>query len=349
MQIRILRVIYLAAMAAGLASAQATAPAKPAAADPAKVPANWQPPKTPWGHPDLQGTWTSDDLQGVPVERPKQYGTRRYLTEQELAEREGSVDRQKSAIQTGERPKEGFWARVQSLGKVEAEAVPPNFVEYARRASTLTSLVSDPPDGRIPPLTEQARARATRAPSYTNTRPQSYLDMTIYDRCITRGVTNGFFPAIYGNGSQFIQTPDTVAIRYEMIHETRLIPLDNRPRNSAKMRSYMGEPRGHWEGNTLVVETKNFIGGKLAISGPPYSEDLVLTERFTRTAPNVMEYSVTVNDPQTYTAPWTASFPLTMEPGYEIFEYACHEGNYSMRNRLSAARAEEAKEAAAKK
>lgn len=328
MRIRFFTVLCLVS-AAGMAQAQT------------KAPANWQPPKTAWGAPDLQGTYTSDDLQGVPVERPKEFGTRRFLTEQELAERAASVDRQKSAINTGERPKEGFWARVQGLGKVEAEAVPPNFVEYARRASALTSLVSDPPDGRIPAVTAEAKAR--RAPNYTNTRPQSYFDMTIYDRCITRGVTAGFFPAIYGNGSQFIQTPDLVAIRYEMIHETRLIPLDNRPRT--KIRSYMGEPRGHWEGNTLVVETTNFIGGKLSISGPPYSEDLVLTERFTRVAPNVLEYSVTVNDPKTYSAPWTATFPLTSEPGYEIFEYACHEGNYSMRNRLSAARAEEAKEA----
>ena len=305
--------------------------------------ATWQPPKTPWGHPDLQGTYTSDDLQGVPVERPQQYGTRRFLTEQEIADRAASVDRQKSAIDTGERPKEGFWARVQGLGRVEAEAVPPNFVEYARRASTLTSLVSDPPDGRIPAITEAAKQRSRGGPSYTNNRPQSYLDMTIYDRCITRGVTNGFFPAIYGNGSEFVQSPDWVAIRYEMIHETRLIPLDNRPRTTIK--TWMGEPRGHFEGNTLVVETKNFIGGKLSISGPPYSEDLVLTERFTKVAPDVMEYSVTVNDPQTYTAPWTATFPITQEPGYEVLEYACHEGNYSMRNRLSAARAEEAKEA----
>jgi hypothetical protein len=330
MRIRFLSIICLVSTAA---SAQT------------KTPANWQPPKTAWGAPDISGTYTSDDLQGVPVERPKEYGTRRFLTEQELAERAASVDRQKSAINTGERPKEGFWARVQGLGKVEAEAVPPNFVEYARRASALTSLVSDPPDGRIPAITAEAKAR--RSASYTNTRPQSYFDMTIYDRCITRGVTAGFFPAIYGNGSQFIQTKDMVAIRYEMIHETRLIPLDNRPRT--KIRTYMGEPRGHWEGNTLVVETTNFIGGKLSISGPPYSEDLVLTERFTRTAPNILEYSVTVNDPKTYAAQWTATFPLTSEPGYEIFEYACHEGNYSMRNRLSAARALEAKDAAARK
>jgi hypothetical protein len=327
MRIHFLTTICL--LGAGLAAAQP------------KAQENWQPPKTAWGHPDLQGTYTTDDLQGVPVERPPSFGTRRFLTEEEIAERGASVDRQKSAIVTGERPKEGFWARVQGL---EGAAVPANFVEYARRASTLTSLVSDPPNGRIPAVLEQARTR--RAANYNNQRPQSYLDMTIYDRCITRGVTAGFFPSIYGNGSQFVQTPDMVAIRYEMVHETRLIPLDNRPRTT--IRTYMGEPRGHWEGNTLVVETKNFIGGKLSISGPPYSEDLVLMERFTRVAPDVVEYSVTVNDPQTYAAPWTATFPLISEPGYEVFEYACHEGNYSMRNRLSAARAEEAKEAAKK-
>ncbi|MEI9815151.1 MAG: hypothetical protein WDO18_21995 [Acidobacteriota bacterium] len=301
-------------------------------------------PRTPWGHPDLQGTYTTDDLQGVSMERPKEFGTRRFLTEQEIAERTGSVDRQKEAINTGERPKEGFWARVQGLGKVEAEAVPPNFVEYARHASTLTSLVSDPPDGRIPAVLPAARQRTTA--NYTNNRPQSYKDMTMYDRCISRGVTAGFFPSVYGNGSQFVQTPDTVAIRYEMIHETRLVPLDNRPRST--VRTYMGEPRGHWEGETLVVETTNFIGNKLSISGPPYSEDLKLTERFTKVADDVIEYSVTVNDPKTWTAPWTATFPLRSEPGYEVFEYACHEGNYSMRNRLSAARAEERREAEAK-
>jgi hypothetical protein len=331
--------IALSFASAGLVSAQV----KAAKAPEIKAPdANWKVPKTPWGHPDLQGTWTSDDLQGVPVERPKEYGTRRFLTEQELAERDGRVTRLLDSAATGKRPTEGFWA---SQRGVDAAAVPPNWVEFARRASALTSLVSDPPDGRIPALTPAAEARRAAQPNYNNMRPQSYKDMTMYDRCISRGVTAGFFPSIYGNGSQFVQTPDTVAIRYEMVHETRLIPLDNRPRNTAKMRSYMGEPRGHWEGDTLVVETTNFIGGKLAVSGVPYSEDLKLLERFRRTGPDTLEYSVTVADPQTYTAPWTATFPLTSEPGYQIFEYACHEGNYAMRNRLSAARAEEANEA----
>jgi hypothetical protein len=308
--------------------------------------ASWKVPRTPWGHPDLQGVWTSDDLQGVPVERPKEYGTRRFLTEQEIAERDGRVSRLIESAATGERPKEGFWA---SQRGVDAAAVPANWVEFARRASALTSLVSDPADGRIPALTEEALKLRDTQPNYNNMRPQSYKDMTMYDRCISRGVTAGFFPSIYGNGSEFVQTPEMVAIRYEMIHETRLIPLDNRPRNSSKLRTYMGEPRGRWEGDTLVVETKNFIGGKLAVSGAPYSEDLTLVERFRRSGPQTLEYSVTVNDPRTYTAPWTASFPLTAEPGYQIFEYACHEGNYAMRNRLSAARAEEAHDAAAGK
>ena len=230
----------------------------------------------------------------------------------------------------------------------DAAAVPANWVEFARRASALTSLVSDPPDGRIPPPTEEASKLRAAQPDYNKMRPQSYKDMTMYDRCISRGVTAGFFPSIYGNGSEFVQTPDMMAIRYEMIHETRLIPLDNRPRNSSKMRSYMGEPRGHWEGDTLVVETKNFIGGKLAISGAPYSEDLVLVERFRRSGSQTLEYSVTVTDPRTYTAPWTASFPLTAEPGYQIFEDACQEVSSATPNFLSAALAEEVQEVAAK-
>jgi hypothetical protein len=343
---RIQASIVIAAGPLALFCALLSAQVREAKAPAIKPPdASWKVPRTPWGHPDLQGVWTSDDLQGVPVERPKEYGTRRFLTEQEMAERDGRITRLIESAATGERPREGFWA---SQSGVDAAAVPANWVEFARRASALTSLVSDPPDGRIPPLTEEARQLAAAQPSYTNMRPQSYKDMTWYDRCVSRGVTAGFFPSIYGNGSEFVQTPDTVAIRYEMIHETRLIPLDNRPRSSSKMRSYMGEPRGHWEGDTLVVETRNFIGGRLAITGAPYSEDLTLVEHFRRTGPQTLEYSVTVNDPRTYTAPWTATFPLTAEPGYQIFEYACHEGNYAMRNRLSAARAEEARDAAAK-
>jgi hypothetical protein len=302
-------------------------------------------PKTAWGHPDLQGVWTSDDLHDVPLERPKEFGTRRFLTEDEYKKRADMLAKDRETIETGER-NNAFWSRQQG---VDAAAVPAQWVEFARKASMLTSLVSEPIDGRLPPLTEEGKQRRAAQPAYFNLRPGSYMDATMYDRCISRGVTGSYFPSIYGNGSQIFQTKDMVAIRYEMIHEVRTIPLDGKPHASAKMRSYMGDARGHWEGNTLVVETDNFIGGKLAVGGTPYSEDLKLTERFNRTGPNTLEYEVTVDDPKTFTAPWKATFPVTREPGYQIFEYACHEGNYSMRNRLSAARAEEAREAAAAK
>lgn len=306
----------------------------------------WNAPKTPWGHPDLQGIWTSDDLHDVPLERPKEFGTRRFLTEDELAKRSQSVQSQLTTIETAERPKDGFWAKQSG---VDAAAVPANWVEFARRASRLTSLVTVPQDGRIPALTEEGKQRRAAQPGYFNMHPASWEDSTMYDRCISRGVTGSYFPAIYGNGSQIIQTPEAVAIRYEMIHETRIVPIvpisQNRTHESS-VRTYMGDPRGHWEGNALVVETSNFIGGKLSVGGTLYSEDLKLVERFTRTSENTLEYEVTVNDPKTFTAPWTVAFPVTREPGYQIFEYACHEGNYAMRNRLSAARALDKKEEA---
>ncbi len=308
---------------------------------------HWTPPKTPWGDPDLQGTWTSDDQRGVPFERPAKFGTRKTLTEQELADRSKENEVLESVIDSGERPNLGFWANQKGKG-VDAAAAPPNWHEFARRPSMQTSLVVDPPDGRIPPLTEQGKAWVAAAAARRDQLPASWLDLTMYDRCITRGVAGSIFPVIYGNGTQLIQSPGLVAIRYEMIHETRLIDLTRRAHASANLRSYMGDPIGHWEGNTLVIETTNFIGGKVSAggngaAGPPYSEDLKLVERFTRTSASTLQYEVTITDPKTYTAPWTVAFPITQEPGYQIFEYACHEGNYAMHNRLSAARAEEAK------
>jgi hypothetical protein len=306
-------------------------------------------PKTAWGDPDLQGVYTTDDLNGVPLQRPAEFGTRRFLTEQEYAARSKEVKSEESTVDTGVRPKTGFWARVSNAG-VDAAAAPAQWIEYAKHASHLTSLVMDPPDGRIPALTPEGEARRKAQPQYYNMRPASWLDLSTYDRCITRGVTGSFFPSIYGNGSQIIQAPGLVAIRYEMIHETRLIPLDGRPHVSSGLRSYMGDPRGHWEGNTLVVETTNFIGGKVDVGGVPYSEDLKLTERFTRMDASTVDYKVTVDDPKTFVAPWTVEFPIHHESGYQIFEYACHEGNHAMHNRLSAARAlerEDAEKAAA--
>jgi hypothetical protein len=295
--------------------------------------------KTPWGDPDLQGTWTSDDSFGVPFERPVEFGNRKFLNDKELAERAKENDFIQTKIISGDRPNAGFWARQKG---VDAAAVPANWVEFARHASHQSSLIVDPPDGRIPPLTEEAKVLRAKMPAYFNTRPASWEDTTMYDRCISRGVTGSIVPAIYGNGTQIVQAPGLVAIRNEMIHEVRVVPVGGTPKPKSAIRSYMGESQGHWEGNTLVVETTNFIGERLSAGGgTPYSEDMKVIERFTRTGENVVQYEATINDPRTYTKPWTISFPLTHEPGYQIFEYACHEGNYAMHNRLSAARAEE--------
>jgi hypothetical protein len=310
-----------------------------------KTQTSYNPPKAAWGDPDLQGVYTTDDLNGVPMARPEKYGTRRYLTEQEFADRAKEVNSEKSTIDTGIRPTTGFWSLVKDAG-VDAAAAPAQWIEYAKHASRLTSLVVDPPDGRIPPLTPEGEKRRAAQPNYFNMRPASWEDLSSYDRCITRGVTGSFFPSIYGNGSEIFQMPGMVAIRYEMIHETRLIPLDGRPHVSAGLPSFMGDPRGHFEGNTLVVETANFVGGKVDVGGVPYSEDLKLVERFTRVASDTIDYQVTITDPKTFTAPWTVEFPIRHEPGYQIFEYACHEGNHAMHNRLSAARALDRQEAA---
>jgi hypothetical protein len=346
MQNRPLRFLALCAIAAGAAFGQTPAPKKASAK-------NWTPPKTSWGDPDLQGVWTGDDFYGVPFERPEKYGNRKFLTDEEYAERAKETDLLATSVQAGVFPNAGYWARQKG---VDAKAVPTNWTEFARRAPRQTSIIVDPPNGRMPPLTPQGEAVRAAVAAARKPRPESWLDISIYDRCITRGVAGSMFPVIYGNGSEIVQEPGLVAIRYEMIHETRIIPID-RPNEirhaSAALRTYMGDPRGHWEGNTLVVETTNFIGGKLGVGGNgggvPYSEDLKLVERFTRLDDRSIQYEVTVSDPKTWTAPWTAAFPVTHEPGYQIFEYACHEGNYAMSNSLSAARAEEKAQAAGQK
>ena len=163
-------------------------------------------PKTAWGDPDLQGVYTTDDLNGVPMVRPAKYGTRRYLTEQEFAERAKQVNSEKSTIDTGIRPTTGFWSLVKDAG-VDAAAAPAQWIEYAKHASRLTSLVVDPPDGRLPALTPEGEKRRAAQPQYYNMRPASWEDLSSYDRCITRGVTGSFFPSIYGNGSEIFQIP----------------------------------------------------------------------------------------------------------------------------------------------
>jgi hypothetical protein len=318
-------------LGAGAAFAQT---AKPLAAKAIATSKNWTQPKTPWGDPDLQGTWTSDDCIGAPMNRPANFGDRAFYTEQELADREKRIETQqendlKETIDPSQRVGTG---------------PPGHWGERARRPCKQTSLVVDPPNGRARPIPEGA--------GNNNPKADSWEDFSWYIRCISRGVTGSILPVIYGNGQQIIQGPGYVTIMQEMVHEARVIPLDGRPHASPEIRSYMGDPRGHWEGNTLVVETTNFLGGRTGIGlnggGTPTTEALRLVERYTRIGSDEMRYEVTVDDPKTFVRPFKVAFPLTQEPGYQNFEYACHEGNYAMFDSLSGARAKE-KAAAAKK
>ncbi len=287
------------------------------------------PPRTPWGHPDLQGIWTTDDMRGIPQQRAPEFGTRQHLTDEEYAQREEQRER---ARQTQDRGASGTFRN-----------------EEGTRSFSYTSLVIDPPDGRIPPVLAAARERPMTPGSFGLGPFNSVADFSLYDRCITRGVIGSFSPAVYGNGARIVQTPDTVAISYEMVHDTRIIPLDGRPALSPSIRQYMGDARGRFEGNTLVIETTNFTD-KLAIGGVRHSEQLRLTERFTRIDPEMIDYEIRVEDPLTWEQPWTLRMTITQQPGYEIYEYSCHEGNIAIRHALLGERAYEkaAAEAAAK-
>jgi hypothetical protein len=319
---------------AALTALPAFAQQAPKAAAPAAK--SWVVPKTPWGDPDMQGTWTSDDCIGTPMNRPANLGDKLYFTEKELADREAALARQ------SENDKRDTVDPNQRVGT----GPPGHWGERARRPCKQTSLVVDPPNGRTPDLLPEARTRRIpEGAGNNNPKADSWEDFSFYIRCITRGVTGSIFPVIYGNGQQIVQGPGFVTILQEMVHEARVIPLDGKPHPSGNIRSYMGDARGRWEGNTLVVETTNFLDGKTGIGlnggGVPTSDALKLTERFTRVGPNTLDYEVTIDDPKTYARPFKVAFPLTQEPGYQNFEYACHEGNNAMFNSLSGARAQE--------
>jgi hypothetical protein len=277
------------------------------------------------------------------MQRPVEMGTRAIATDQEVAQRQANIERREDANS------EEFVNPGAKIGT----GPPSHWGEGARRPSRQTSLIVDPPDGRMPALTAEAEQRQAAVQKRRQGIPGSWEDRSFYDRCISRGLAGSILPVIYGNGQQIVQSPGYVTVLSEMIHEARIIPLDNgRPRVGKDIRTYMGDSRGRWEGNTLVVESTNFLGGKTGIGlnggGVPTTEALRIVERFTRTAANQIEYEMTVEDSQTFTRPWKVAFPLTRETGYENFEYACHEGNYALHNILSGARAEE-KAAAEKK
>jgi hypothetical protein len=307
--------------------------------------APYTPPKTPWGDPDLQGIWPGTDMVGVPFERPERFGTRLYLTDAELKEREQQAAKQQE-LDVLEFDLQKPPAEIVALGDVGGVTSPPPHWLERGVPSRQSSLVVEPANGRMPAMTPEGAARQkTAGGTYVKqTGFASASELGPYDRCISRGVVGSMMPVVYNNGNEIIQSPGLVAFRNEMIHEVRVIPIDGRQPLPANMKSYMGSSRGHWEGNTLVVRTTN-LNGKTGMQGNGMmlipSDSLVLEERFTPVAPNVLQYEVTIDDPKTWAAPWKVSFPLKRDPDYQIFEYACHEGNYAMRNTLSGSRADE--------
>ena len=301
-------------------------------------------PRTPWGDPDIQGTYTNTYEQGTPLERPDEFKGRKMsdIPADELKKmRKAIQDRTVGAFQGPIHAPDHWW---QDNLHLERGSQP--------------WLIVDPEDGKLPPLTAEARKRiadAAAARKASGRGPaDSWTDRSLYDRCITRGYPGSMMPSIYGNQFGIVQAPGYVAITYEMIHETRVIPLDpstgsgsprarskgdGRPWLAASLDQDMGDARGRWEGDTLVVVTRNFKERSVYRNANP--DTLTLTERFTRISRDQVRWTVTIDDPTTWTKPWTFSVPLTADPN-PVPHYECHEGNYGLRNILSAARAEEA-------
>jgi len=291
----------------------------------------WIPAKTADGQPDLQGTWTNPTI--TPFERPAALAGKEFLTEAEARtfERQAANRRDEDGP-----PRKGDVGNYNQFWFDSGERV-----VSTRR----TSLVIDPPDGRVPVRKEAEAARDYAAAH----QGDSYEFLSVWDRCITRGVPSGMFPAGYNNAYQIVQTPGYVVVHYEMIHEARIIPIDGRDHLPAHVKSWNGDARGRWEGNTLVVDTTNYnnkgwIATQAAagrIKGIPQSESLHVVERFTRIDADTIDYRATIDDPTMFTAAWTVAVPLHRDPTYRLYEYACHEGNHAVENLLRAARWEE--------
>ena len=308
-------------------------------------------PKTPWGDPDLQGTYTNSNESGISMEKPAEFAGKRVdeVTPAQLAELiKTRRERQLKTAQT-----------IGGSSENDTGAGPPHWYENYNATNSRAWMISDPEDGKIPATTDEAKKRAAavraarRGGDGYNTGPfDGPQDLTLYVRCISRGLPGSMMPAIYGNTYDITQGPGFVAIRYEMVHETRVIPLDpstgsGSPRAQSRgdgrsllpssLNSYMGYSRGHWEGDTLVVETTNILE-KSAYGGA--SDKLKVTERFRPTSNKTIEWSITFDDKTTWVRPWTFGMRLTKDDGH-VFEYACHEGNEGLRGILSAARAAE--------
>jgi hypothetical protein len=295
-------------------------------------------PRLAWGDPDLTGMWPVDKLNGTPVQRPESFGTRRYLTDEEFAERverlRGLNARYDQEIATNKMGI-GHWAE---MGE-------PN---------RLTSLIVEPANGRLPPLTaEGERHSATMTSSWSDISFDKVEDFNALDRCITRGMPASMFPFMYNSGIEIMQAPGYVVIRLELVHETRIVPLDGRPPLAADIVQWLGDSRGHFEGDTLVIETRNFNGETpMMIVGPggkpiPTSRDMRIVERLTRVAADTIDYEIAVEDPVVLTQSWKAAFPLARDDAYRMFEYACHEDNSAIRNFIETSRFERRQRTAA--
>jgi hypothetical protein len=316
--------ILVSSLAVAPLGAQAPSPGTTGAA---KTPRPYTPPRTPWGDPAIAGVFTNNDESLIPFERPAEFEGRKLedISPQELERlRDDRSDQREEA----DRNRAEFRSPIHWFE---------NFFPQNSRAW----LVTDPPDGKVPPQTDEARQRtAARTAERAGRGPaDSYEDRSLYDRCITRGLPGSMMPAIYGNAYEIHQGPGYVAIRYEMVNETRIIPLDGRPHIAAGIHLYMGDARGRFDGNTLVVETTNFTD-KTVYRGS--SEHLRMVERFKPVSPEIVEWSVTFDDAHTWARPWTFAMNLTRkDASQQPFEYACHEGNYGMVGILLAGRADD--------
>lgn len=291
---------------------------------------NWKAPRTSWGHPSIQGTWSTDDMRGIPFERPESLAAQEFLNDEQFVER----------------------AKRQQAGSEHAENVETfHRVAWGVRSFGFSSLVVDPPNGRLPALTADGKARAAAVAnqgSFGSGPFDKFENFSMYDRCIARGLNAGMSAVLYGNGVVITQSPDTVSITYEMVHETRVIPLDGRPHLADGIAQYTGNGRGHWEGDTLVIETVGFNDKLSVAGGAPSSPSMKTTERIRRIDPEMVEYRITVDDPKTYSAPFTARVVWTTQPNFEVYEYSCHEGNFAVSGGLAGERAYEREVAEAK-
>jgi hypothetical protein len=293
----------------------------------------WIQPRTSDGQPDLQGIWSNATI--TPFERPRDLAGKEFFTEQEAAEYEKRIVRERNRDVRGRDADADVRGAYNELWFDRGSKVVPT-----RR----TSLVVDPSDGRVPPLTPEAQKAAAEREKIARRPPEGPEDLPPVVRCLVwPTVGPPLLPTVYNNNYQILQTPGYVTILTEMIHDVRMIPLDGRPHIPQNIRQWMGDSRGHWEGETLVVDTTNFTD-KTHFSDS--DQNLHLIERFTRTGEDTILYQFTVDNPTAFTRPWKGEVPLTKAPG-PIYEYACHEGNYAMEDMLKGARVQE-KEAAKK-